>query len=125
METTSLGFIDGMFFGRGRKAADGPKVLDWERAAEVCASTDEPVWAGLAEDWEYTHGLIGDGGKRVDGYVYVFSQWATPVIVVGDEYDEGTECYTAADPESDSGLPSWWLDEARGGSSARREGNES
>ena len=63
METTSLGFIDGMFFGRGRKAADGPKVLDWERAAEVCASTDEPVWAGLAEDWEYTHGLIGDGGE--------------------------------------------------------------
>ena len=40
MKTRSLGFTDGMLYGMGRTAADGPKVLDWERAAELCAASD-------------------------------------------------------------------------------------
>ena len=113
MITSSLGFTEEMLFGMNRVALDGAKVLDWERAAEIGASTDEPVWAGLAEDWDLTHGMIWDGKSRIVDYVYVFSRWATPVVVIGDEWGEGIECFAVASPESSSDYPDWWLEEAR------------
>lgn len=112
MKTSSLGFTDGMLYGMGRTAPGGPKVLDWERAAELCAKSDVPVYAGLAEDWSCTSGMIWDGEKQVRDYVFVWSSWATPVLVVGDDSDDGTECFRAATQDDPSGYPKWWGKEA-------------
>lgn len=107
MELTSMGFTEGMLFGAGRKAKDGPKVLDWERAAEFCASKKAPVWAGLAEDWEYTSGLIWDGSRQVRDYVYVASNWATPVLVI-EGRNNVVPCFRLDDGDAESGYPAWW-----------------
>ena len=112
MKTSSLGFTEGMLYGMGRTAPGGPKVLDWERAAELCAKSDAPVYAGLAEDWSCTSDIIWDGEKQVRDYVFVWSSWATPVLVVGDDSDDGTECFRAATQDDPSGYPKWWGKEA-------------
>lgn len=112
MKTRSLGFTEGMLFGMGRTSPGGPKVLDWERAAELCAASDAPVYAGLAEDWGHTSGMIWDGDKQVRSYVFTWSDWATPVLVVGDEFGDGVECFKAATRNDPSGYPKWWAKEA-------------
>lgn len=110
MELTSMGFTEGMLFGMGRRAEDGPKVLDWEKAAEICAATKEPVLAGLAEDWGYTSGLIWDGSRQVRDYVYVASNWATPVLVI-EGRDDAFPCFRLDDGGAESGYPAWWGEE--------------
>lgn len=114
MRTRSMGFAEGMLYGMGRTAQDGAKVLDWDRAAEVCSASEVPVYAGLAEDWDCTSGMIWDGEKQVRDYVYVSSLWATPVLVVGNEYGgDGIECYKAATDVDSSGYPEQWGGEPR------------
>lgn len=112
MKTSAMGFTERILYGMNRHATDGSKVLDWERAADVCAASKEPVWAGLAEDWGYTSGMIWDGEKQVRDYVYVFSTWATPVLVIGDEDGDGIECFKAATDSDSSDYPEWWGEEA-------------
>lgn len=103
-------FISG-FFNSGRVAEDGSKVLDWDRAREICRGTDEHVYAGLAEDWTYTSAMIYDGEKFVEerlGNLYVFSRWATPVVRIGYVGD-GVECWKYAETEDDpAGYPAGW-----------------
>lgn len=111
MKTRSMSFADAMIYGMNRRAQDGAKVLDWDKAAEICAATKDIVWAGLAEDWTYTSGLIWDGEKQVRDYVFVVSDWATPVLVVGDYDGDAIECFKAADDGSSSEYPEWWGDE--------------
>lgn len=96
-----------------RKAPDGKKVLDWEKAAEIVRGTREDVFAGLAEDWDSTGGLIGSGGKqqRNDEDAYVVSVWATPVVAIGSECNEGIECWKYAGDDSSSRYPDWWGNE--------------
>lgn len=112
MRIKSLGFDEAMLCVMGRTATNDPKVLDWERAAELCSASDVPVYAGLAEDWSSTSGMIWDGEKQVRDYVFVWSSWATPVLVVGDDSDYGTECFRAATEEDPSEYPDWWGEEA-------------
>lgn len=96
-----------------RKAPDGKKVLDWEKAAEIVRGTQEDVFAGLAEDWDNTGGLIGSDGRqqRNDEDAYVISVWATPVVAIGSESNEGIECWKYAGDDSSSRYPDWWGNE--------------
>lgn len=110
MTLQSMGFVEGMLYGMGREAKDGAKVLDWEKAASIVEKNKKDVWAGLAEDWEYTSGLIGENGKQKKSTsVYACSRWATPVVVVGDEYDgEEIECWKYATDEDSADMPDYW-----------------
>lgn len=110
MELESLGFVEGILVANGRKAKGGAKVLDWDKAAEIVAGTKGTVWAGLAEDWEYTSGIIGDNGKQTKPsyQFYGYSRWATPVVVVGNHWGEGIECWKYADKSSSPECPKGW-----------------
>lgn len=114
MELTSMGFTEGIFAAMSRKAKDGPKVLDWEKAAEMCAATKQPVWAGLAEDWYCTSGLIWDGSRQVRDYVFVASNWATPVLVMAERGPGGIPCFRLDDGSAEFGYPAWWGEGAAG-----------
>lgn len=87
-------FLRGMF-ARG----DVPRTFDWMKAAKIIAETRPgTAYAGLAEDWGYTGGLIYEDGKPVpekDTYVYLTSNWATPILVLDD--DEEIECWRYGD----------------------------
>lgn len=63
------------------------KVFDWIKAAKLIKESGETkASAGLSEDWEYTGDVIFEDGKpNLDGYTYLASTWATPVLVIGDE----------------------------------------
>lgn len=93
--------FDAMF--RGRASSDGRvKVFDWSKAEKLLASRGWPdADAGLSGDMRWTSGSIFRNGKRVlkdDAYVYLASNWATPVIVIGGEQ-----------------IPCWvWRDESPG-----------
>lgn len=68
------------------------KVFDWDKAAKIIKE-EQPklVYAGLAEDWEWTGGLIYKNGKPVKNeYTYLASRWATPVLILDGEE---IECY--------------------------------
>lgn len=109
MTLSSLGFTEGMIYGMCREASDGPKVLDWEKTAEIVNRTSEDVWAGLKEDWECTSGLIAKGGNPTSNErVYVWSRWATPVVVVGDQWGDEIECWKPATGGEPSGCPKGW-----------------
>jgi len=66
------------------------RVFDWNEAARLIKThyADEAV-AALSEDWGWTAGTIFKNGKPViDHYVYLASDWATPIIEInGVEYD--------------------------------------
>jgi hypothetical protein len=69
-----------------------PKVFDWNKAARLIKETKaKKASAGLAEDWEYTGGIIFENGKiDLEDYTFLQSTWATPVIKIdGEEFD----CY--------------------------------
>lgn len=106
IELRSLGFAEAMLFGHGRTCEEGPRVLDWDKAAALVASTDGEVCAGLAEDWGYTSGVIGRGGRQVRDYVYAGSDWATPVVEMPD--GDVVECWVRADWWFDPDYPEWW-----------------
>lgn len=63
------------------------KVFDWEKAAELIKiKNPQKVYAGLDEDWSCTAGVIFEDGKmKDDGYAYLSSTWATPVIGMDGE----------------------------------------
>lgn len=71
-----------------------PKVFDWHKAARLIAERKPSiVYAGLAEDWEYTLGVIFRNGSIVTSdlsTMHLFSVWATPVIEIDGEV---LECY--------------------------------
>lgn len=57
-------------------------VFDWDKAAEIIKK-EKPTYAsaGLAEDWEWTGGLIYKQGKPItDEYTYLASTWAVPQL---------------------------------------------
>lgn len=105
------GFAEGFIEGLARpRSWHGCRVLDWEKAAEICKSQDQEVYAGLAEDWDYTCGLIYDGKNFVKGVYepYIKSIWATPVIVIGGKFGEPQECWKPADDNDGVHMPEWW-----------------
>jgi hypothetical protein len=68
------------------------RVFDWDKAAKIIKER-KPVnaAAGLSEDWGYTGGDIyrdGEPVKEDDTYVYLSSDWATPVLEIDGEQIE-------------------------------------
>ena len=68
------------------------RVFDWDTAAAILAKRGlerRYASAGLAEDWAFTGGRIFAYGRTdLAHYIYTFSAWATPVLVLhdGDPY---------------------------------------
>lgn len=80
-------------FAINKSTPDGnEKVFDWEKAAQIIKERKpETASAGLAEDWEWTGGLIYKNGKPVrNEYTYLAFRWATPVLILDGEE---IECY--------------------------------
>lgn len=79
-------------------------VFDWDKAANIIKERKpHSVVAGLAEDMEYTSGVIYENGKvlsRNETYTYLSSTWAIPTLVI-DNHEE-IECY-----KMKSGTPNW------------------
>ena len=79
-------------------------VFDWDKAANIIKDRKPHlVVAGLAEDMEYTSGVIYENGKVLSGnetYTYLSSTWAIPTLVI-DNHEE-IECY-----KMKSGTPNW------------------
>ncbi|URN85834.1 hypothetical protein [Acetobacterium wieringae] len=66
-------------------------VFDWDKAARLIKEMKpEIASAGLADDWEWTGGMIYDGKPVMDDYTYLSSTWATPEISIDDEV---FDCY--------------------------------
>lgn len=100
-------FMSG-FFGASAvatKPIGEMKYMDWNKVKEVVEKNPNSViYAGLAEDWNNTSGLIFAKGKYYDGYVYGCSSWATPIV---DVDDKEIECWKN-ESEYGSGVPDWW-----------------
>jgi len=80
-------------FLRGEASKDNElMVFDWERAAKIIKDFGaQHAEAGLANDWEYTGGIIFHNGKPVkkeDTYTYLASTWATPQLKIKNELIE-------------------------------------
>ena len=86
-------------------------VFDWVKAAEYLRDNNvKDARAGLSCDLEWTSGnILVNGQIPEDSYTYLSSNWAIPVLVVGDEE---IICYTT---ESVSGwnAKTFWPKEAR------------
>ena len=76
------------------------RVFDWDKAARIIKERNlEEAYAGLEEDWFWTAGPIWKDGKPYfDGYTFLASKWAEPVIAIDDStaiscwvYDADTE----------------------------------
>lgn len=78
------------------QAAQGQphRVFDWDKAARLIRERKAAeASAGLSEDWGWTGGKIFASGAPVDAndtYVYLASNWATPVLVIDGE---NIECW--------------------------------
>lgn len=100
-------FVSG-FFGPmavATRPIGGTKYLDWEKARQLINEhPDSVIYAGLAEDWNNTSGLIYAKGNFYNGYVFGCSCWATPILDIdGEEY----ECWTYEKTPEGSGKPEW------------------
>ena len=100
-------FLSG-FFGAeaiATKPIGEMKYMDWEKAkALIQKHPDSVIYAGLAEDWGNTSGLIFAKGNFYDGYVFGASCWATPILLIdGEEY----ECWTDIKTAEGHGKPDW------------------
>lgn len=64
-----------------------PRVFDWVKAAQILKERQPDVAsAGLQYDWWWTAGEIWrNGSPELDSYTYLASNWATPLLVIGDE----------------------------------------
>lgn len=61
-------------------------VFDWDKAAQIIKEKKpKKADAGLIEDWFWTGGTIyEDGSPVMDMPPYLASDWATPVLDLGD-----------------------------------------
>ena len=59
-------------------------VFDWHKAARLIRERKaKSASAGLANDWEWTGGLIFDDSKpNMDDYTYLASTWAIPEVEI-------------------------------------------
>ena len=108
-----LSFADMVRYGLQQEATT-PKVFDWDLAVRILlAEGATEACAGLAEDWEATSGWILRGGKpiaRSESYTYLASQWATPVLKIGDTVYDCFQLQSLA-PELDA--YTFWPEEAK------------
>ena len=68
---------------RARKMGAQVKIFDWAKAKNLIEQYNiQNVWAGLAEDWEWTSDKILVNGKWIENHgAYLSSVWATPVFI--------------------------------------------
>jgi hypothetical protein len=87
------------------------KVFDWIKAAQLIRDRQpSEAVAGLSEDMSWTAGTIYLNGNIVsDSYLYLASDWATPVVVLDGEE---IECYTVMPARLAYDRPVW-SEEAR------------
>lgn len=108
-----------MAFAMGELHKNDPlMVFDWDNAARILADRKpERASAGLANDFEWTGGIIWKDGKPfTDDYTYLASTWAKPLLVIGDE---GIECW-----RYESEVPEWGIDTKWPQSALRIAGTE-
>ena len=72
------------------------RVFDWNRAAKILAERKPAeASAGLQQDMGWTGGVVwSDGKPHYDDYTYLWSNWATPILVIDDEE---IECWCYVD----------------------------
>lgn len=91
-------------FAMGKANRGKPSmVFDWDKAAQLIRERQpKEASAGLAQDWEWTGGLIFAAGEPVlDSYTFLSSTWATPEL---DMDGEVIPCWRwRAETEWDSG----------------------
>lgn len=101
MRESELSFMEGFFTSR-RNNSNPQQVFDWDKAAlEIKNNLSKGIYtveAGLKGDWDHTSGVIFEDGLPVkEGYMYLSSNWATPVMIITFkdgievEYDCSTE----------------------------------
>ena len=77
-------------FMRAQSAVGNPiRVFDWHKAVELIKEKQaKNAVAGLQSDMEWTGGdILVDGQIFMDGYTYLASNWAIPVLGIdGIEY---------------------------------------
>lgn len=87
----SIRFIEGMLGSWQPNYPDGDRMFDWDKAARLIKEHNiQRASAGLAEDWDYTSGMIYAEKPVMDSYTYLGSRWATPILVdelTQEEYD--------------------------------------
>lgn len=88
------------------------KVFDWDKAAKIIKEGNHKnASAGLAEDLNYTCGdILINGEIPSDGYTYLASTWATPVLIIDD--DE-FYCYKMQSETDGWNSDTFWPDSAR------------
>lgn len=92
----AAGFLGPEGLGKKRGAQ---KTFDYEGAIPILKNIirenpDVIVQLGLREDWNNTSDTLYDGQVSNDGYFYLTSCWATPIInVINDDVEEEIECY--------------------------------
>ena len=86
-----------------------PKVFDWDKAAQIIKDRGaQSASAGLAQDWEWTAGLILKDGNPIpadDTYTYLASTWATPTLRINGE---NIECYKMKSETPGWGSDTYW-----------------
>ena len=110
-----MNFMDGILKGpalcaAARARSDKPKRFDWVKAATILKERNPgSAHAGLQT---CTSGLIWDEHKPVpeeETYVYLSSQWATPILVIDDEE---IECWTEEGASAEGSAHIYWPEEA-------------
>ena len=113
-----MNFMDGILKGpalcaAARARSDKPKRFDWVKAATILKERNpEHAIAGLQDDMKFTAGLIWNEHKPVpegNTYVYLSSQWATPILVIDDEE---IECWTEEGAEAEGSAHIYWPEDA-------------
>jgi len=103
-------------FARGeaaRVAGNKMKAFDWDKAAEIIKERQpEEAGAGLATDYEWTHGSIYKNGVIIpedETYVYLSSVWATPMLTL-NHFEEELPCWKWENEDKSFG---YWPESAR------------
>ena len=83
------------------------KYMDWKKVQQIVDEhPDAEIYAGLAEDWNNTSGVIYSKGIYFDGgCFYGCSVWATPIV---DVDGEEIECWTYEETTEKQHMPEWW-----------------
>lgn len=91
-------------------AGNKSRVFDWHKAARILKErAPMEADAGLKDDMFWTAGTIWRDGKPfLEGYAYLKSIWATPILCIGDEE---IECSVSAD-ETDWDADTVWPESA-------------
>jgi hypothetical protein len=97
-----------MAFAMGELHMNDPlMVFDWDKAARILSERMPNVaTAGIADDFEWTGGVIWNDGKPfMCSYTYLASTLAKPLLVIGDEE---IECWRYKDDVPDWSAETKW-----------------